>query len=61
MPFFFFLGVGPYNFFSLFFYVGEEGESPKKKRDIENREDGELSDEEDDDSLLRQEPKTVCR
>ncbi|XP_068213126.1 zinc finger CCCH domain-containing protein 18-like isoform X19 [Palaemon carinicauda] len=40
---------------------GEEGEAPKKKRDVENREEGELSDEEDDDSLLRQEPKTVCR
>ncbi|XP_066950142.1 zinc finger CCCH domain-containing protein 18-like isoform X6 [Macrobrachium rosenbergii] len=40
---------------------GEEGEAPKKKREIENREEGELSDEEDDDSLLRQEPKTVCR
>lgn len=40
---------------------GEEGEKRKKKPDPGNREDGELSDEEEDDSLLRQEPKTVCR
>lgn len=46
-----------YLFLSLIF----SGEKEKKKKEPINKEEGELSDEDEDESMLRQEPKTVCR